>query len=339
MRMKQHPKKRTLRLSTYLTTRYLRLGAFVLLVGLVACGTSGLRGERSASGCDEFRFEDRNGTTLEIYENDALVLGYNYGDMLPAGVPEDRKRSSYIHPIMGLDGERLSDDFPSDHYHHRGLFWAWPHVGIGNRTFDQWHLDVVKHRFDKWIARKAKSDCAVLGIQNGWYFLEENKRIADEKVTITVRSADMAGRIIDVDLKIEATDGPITVAGQDEKGYGGFNFRPAERRDEVITTLDGIQKEDTNLVPSAWGDFSGKFGAGDKVSGVAIFQHPDNPLFPSGWCLRHYGFLGVDFPGIEPFEMRPGKPLHLRYRVWIHRGDAECGKVREMYDAYIRSGR
>jgi sugar/nucleoside kinase (ribokinase family) len=35
--------------------------------------------------------------------------------VLPEGVPEDRRRSCYIHPIYGLDGQVLTDDFPKDH--------------------------------------------------------------------------------------------------------------------------------------------------------------------------------------------------------------------------------
>ena len=31
----------------------------------------------------------------------------------------------YIHPIYGLDGEVLTEDFPEDYPHHHGIFWAW----------------------------------------------------------------------------------------------------------------------------------------------------------------------------------------------------------------------
>jgi hypothetical protein len=81
------------------------------------------------------------------------------------------------------------------------------------------------------------------------------------------------------------------------------------------------------MVPSPWGDFSALFEGGVGWSGVSIFQNNKNPLFPSGWCLRPYGFLGVNFPGTEFFELKPGEPIHLGYRIWIHRGQAQPGKV------------
>jgi hypothetical protein len=38
-------------------------------------------------------------------------------------------RSDYIHPLYGLNGEMLTNDWPdADHPHHRGIFWAWLEV-------------------------------------------------------------------------------------------------------------------------------------------------------------------------------------------------------------------
>ncbi len=274
-----------------------------------------------------FRFDDRNGTTLEILEEENLVLGYNYGDILPEGVPEDRRRSCYVHPIMGLDGETVSDDFPKDHYHHRGLFWAWQRVTIGDKTYDPWTLAGMKSRFEKWEIRETGPVCAVLGIRAGWYILESGVKAVDERARITVYPAGKVGRIVDVDLTLEALGQPARIAGEIKKGYGGFNFRAAPRSEQVITTVNGVVSENSNMVPSPWGDFSALFEGGVGWSGVSIFQNNKNPLFPSGWCLRPYGFLGVNFPGTEFFELKPGEPIHLGYRIWIHRGQAQPGKV------------
>ena len=40
-------------------------------------------------------------------------------------------RSNYIHPLYALDGEVLTEDFPEDHPHHRGIFWAWHQLYVG----------------------------------------------------------------------------------------------------------------------------------------------------------------------------------------------------------------
>ena len=72
-------------------------------------------------------------------------------------VPADRARSSYVHPLYGLDGEVITDDFPKDHYHHRGLFWAWPHVRVGTEETDLWMLKGIRQQFERWLGREAMS--------------------------------------------------------------------------------------------------------------------------------------------------------------------------------------
>src|SRR5687767_7565410 len=80
-----------------------------------------------------FQLSTNGEGSVQVSEGNRPVLVYNHGVISREGVPADRARSSYVHPIYGLDGEVLTDDFPKDHYHHRGLFWAWPHVKVGNQ--------------------------------------------------------------------------------------------------------------------------------------------------------------------------------------------------------------
>jgi hypothetical protein len=48
-------------------------------------------------------------------------------------------RANYCHPIYGLDGRVLTEDFPKDHPHHRGIFWAWHQVYVGSTPMgDMW---------------------------------------------------------------------------------------------------------------------------------------------------------------------------------------------------------
>src|SRR5689334_7272198 len=91
----------------------------------------------SCSAADSFHFTNITDKSLELYEGARPVLVYNHGVISPpAGAPADRARSSYVHPLYGLDGAVLTDDFPKDHYAHRGLFWGWPHIRIGTMHYD-----------------------------------------------------------------------------------------------------------------------------------------------------------------------------------------------------------
>ena len=85
----------------------------------------------------EFRFRDVNDASLGLWEDDRPVLVYNHGIIRREGVPADRARSSYVHPLYGLSGEVLTDDFPEDHYHHHGIFWTWPEVVLDGPIDDR----------------------------------------------------------------------------------------------------------------------------------------------------------------------------------------------------------
>ena len=72
---------------------------------------------------------------VEFRDGGDLVLRYNGHTAAPPGVasridPANRKyavaRSGYIHPLVGPGGAVLTADWPVDHPHHRGVYWAWP---------------------------------------------------------------------------------------------------------------------------------------------------------------------------------------------------------------------
>ena len=280
-----------------------------------------------------FTFTDEDRMQLTLSEAGKPVFSYVYGMNLKEGVPEDRRRSSYFHPVYGLNGEVLSDDFPQDHYHHRGIFWTWPQVIIGGETYSLWDIRGIHQRFESWLCRQNGPIFARLGVQNGWYV--EGRRVVDEKVWVKAYRASEMGRILDFELCWEAVDEPVTLLGSpDIKGYGGFSFRFAPFENPVLTTSGGVQAEDSNRIPFPWADFSANFEQRELKSGAALFDHPQNIDHPNGWCLRHYGFVGIAWPGIEPFVLQPGNPITARYRVLIHRDDAAEADVARAYTAY-----
>ncbi len=110
--------------------RYTRRG--LIVVGQVLVVLCGGLVALAAEGQSAFRLVEKSEEgTLTLYEGNRPVLVYNFADRLKPGLPIDRKRSCYIHPIYGLDGETLTEDFPpKGHWHHRGLCWAWAEVKV-----------------------------------------------------------------------------------------------------------------------------------------------------------------------------------------------------------------
>ncbi len=295
----------------------------------VRSGRFALAAERSAQ--ERFSFTEADG--LALSERGRPVFVYRHKEQLAPGVPEKYRRATYIHPLFDPRGNVITDDFPKDHVHHRGLSWTWAHVGVAGEVYDLWACEGVRQVFEKWIARETGPVCATLGVKNAWWTAQ--RKIMDEWVWIRAFGADEYGRAIDVLLTLKALE-PIELSGRKEKGYSGFGLRYGPRRKTIITTPQGVEAADSDLKPFPWADETGDFGGSALLSGAAIFQHASNPRCPAGWCLRHYGFIGVSWPGVEIIHLEPGKALTLRFRVWVHDGDAQEGKVQEAYDLFIQ---
>ena len=151
---------------------------------------------------------------------------YNYGVITDEKVPASdtrRSRACYIHPLWGLNGEVLTDDFPKDHYHHHGVFWAWPHVEIRRREADLWEYQKITPKFVRWLTRETGPLAAVLGVENGWFV--GDRKVMIERVWIQVAKATPTERAIDLDFTLIPVDRPITLRGAEGKSYGGLNVR------------------------------------------------------------------------------------------------------------------
>lgn len=279
-----------------------------------------------------FRITENEGALL-VHEGQRPVLAYNFGVQSKAGVPADRARACYIHPLYGLDGEVLTDDFPRDHYHHRGLFWAWPHVRIGDKEYDLWMLRGIRQQFEKWQQRTASATAATIAGENGWYV--EDRAVLREEFRLVVQQATAAGRAIDVEFRLTALGQPVTLWGAAGKSYGGMSLRFAPRETTEITTETGLQSVDLNLARQKWADLSGRFAGAPAASGVALFVAGDHPNYPPTWITRRYGFLGVGWPGAEPFMLEPGQTTTCRYVVWIHRGTPDVATLEQVHQAHV----
>ena len=272
--------------------------------------------------------------TLTIMDGEKPVLTYCYGDQLAPGRKAEQVRSCYIHPLYSLDGAVLSSDFPSDHPHHHGVFWAWPAIAVRGVATQTWHPaePSLRQHFVKWIKQEANDEGAVVVVENTWK-LRESEDVAEETVTLRIHGASPFGRAIDVEIDLRPVGGPLEVRGaaEENKGYGGLCFRGAPLlKGAVLTTDEGLLKEDSTGRSFRWADLS------TPDLGIAIFVSPGHPGSPVDWLVRnsYAGVLNPSWPGLAGTTLATDVPVTLRYRVYVHRGDAAAGRVAEAYAAF-----
>lgn len=254
-----------------------------------------------------FAWTDHHDGRLELLENGKSVLTYNYGPQLKNNAPEDRRACCYIYPAFTPAGVSPLDDFPKDHFHHHGLFWAWPVVRTPEAKYDLWLYKGIQHRSEKFTARGA-----TLTAENGWYAGET--KLVREIVRLTAHATKGKTREFDVELTLEALTLPITLEGSAEKGksYGGFSARFAPRTETAIQTGTGPVAKDEDLVLHNWAELTALYEGKPATLRITADR-------PTQWCLRNYGFVGSSWPGrdgaVQSFTIEPGKPLTLKYRV------------------------
>ncbi len=278
--------------------------------------------------------------------NNAPILSYWHG----SADSRNAKRyplNDFIHPLIGLDGETLTAASPGDHVHHRGVFWAWVRTERHGKWRNEWWIP------RDFIAEPGRLDHDEAGLtscrfraEHFWVYrpaeAAPNERFVQEIVDCRAYAASADGRAVDVDLTLTALVDGIRIGGQTDlnKGYGGMTCRFAAATDVRMENDRGlIESTSLNHVVASWVNWTGRFVGPDGKrqahrSGAALMVHPSHPAYPPEWIVRAYGPVGLAYPGLEMIELPRGKPLHLRYRFWIHRGGATEGKVPEAYRAY-----
>jgi len=249
-------------------------------------------------------------------------------------------RADYVHPLYGLDGFELTEDYPADHLHHRGIFWAWHRVIIGDKQIgDAWECrdfiwDVVDYKVVNSDATSLTLASKVLWKSPQWKDAGgKEKPFVEENVRITVFKKENNYRVIDFDISLLALEENLKIAGSDdEKGYSGFSVRMKMPDDLLFTSEDGTVEPKINQVEAGnWLDISGTLTEKGSKAGIVIIQHPGNPDNPEKWIIRKKGSMqNPVYPGREPAALSSVKPTVLRYLLVVHDGDLTSETIEKL---------
>jgi len=246
-------------------------------------------------------------------------------------------RSNYIHPVYGPEGEMLTRDWSKDHPHHRGVYWAWPEVEYGKTLGDLHALQIVFARPTGKIALLSGSEYAQIEAENLWLW-GDSTPIVNEDAMIRVYPATKEGRMVDLAFRFVALKDSVTLARRGTNAYGGLNVRMQTPKSQKITT----HRDSTDILPRrVWSDLSGLFSGARNPSGMMVFQSTDNPEYPGDWVqYPDLAWVQPTFPTSGTrYKLERGKPLVLRFRVFIHSGTLPSDNLAsDIWDSFNAKG-
>ncbi len=265
----------------------------------------------------------------QFYDGDRPVLFYHTGTN---AFKKRHARANYVHPMVGLGGEILTEDFPNDHLHHRGVFWAWHQVLVGGKSVgDGWECkNIIWETKESGLLATTDGSAGVkatVHVKSPLY-KKGAQAFLSETVTIRVQRTRTGARAIDFTIALQALiDEEVKLGGAtNDKGYGGFSPRFKLPKDIKMNGPKGpVTPIRTPVVAGGWMNFTGTFGAGK--SSIAILVHPENPGYPTPWILRNKTSMqNAVYPGSGTVTVPRDKPIILRYRLLLHQ-NADLAKA------------
>jgi hypothetical protein len=302
------------------------MNKIAVLILIVFCGTS-LSAQLSMKKTDG---------GIIVVDGQKNVLQYVSA---PKSMNGEFERCNYVHPLWGMDGEVLTEDFPADHMHHRGVFWAWHEVWIGDKRIgDPWLLEdfeqnVVELEFLKQISGSVKINTEVEWKSNLWK--KDGKKVPymREITNIVIHPAIGNSRKIDFEIRLEALEEGLKIGGSTEgKGYSGFSLRMVLPDDIRFAGPAGEIKPELAAVKSeAYVNISGSIGENGSKGGIVIIDSPENSGYPQSWILREKNSMqNVVFPGRVCIPVAINKPLVLKYSLLVYSGKLSDNKITKL---------
>jgi hypothetical protein len=288
--------------------------------------------------------------TVAVGEKPVLVYHTAVAEP-PKPIDAVYRRSGFLHPLVSPSGRVLTDDFPPDHAHQHGVFFAWVNTTFSDRNVDFWNqlkgTGAVEH-----VAVEETVSGPVFGqFRARLRHLDITRPAAPRPVldeTWTVRVYNIADpRIIDFESRQSCAGGePLVIhkyhyggmalrgnrAWYDGQAKGVVSAGPANAFSDFLTS-EGDRRANGNHTRPKWVDLHGRVD--DAMCGIAVLGHPTNFRFPQAVRLHPSKPYFCFSPMVdEPFTIAPGKAYVSRYRLITHDGPPDADELNRRWQDY-----
>jgi hypothetical protein len=269
--------------------------------------------------------------------------GYAKPILYPVYGPGQKPMTRNYPMVKGVDNEA------TDHPHHKSIWYTHDEVN-GIRFWMEDGEGKAEKQAGTQVPTKLEIKGNTIVTTNDWKAPDGDTVCSDKRVLTFGTDGD--ARYIDYEVTWIASSGDVTI-GDTKEGTMGIRTHPKLRLNATpkrgnhtagghSINSEGVTGKAMWGKRAAWVDYWGEIDG--QVTGVAIFDHPDNPRHPTWWHARDYGLVAANPFGVNHFEGKPdgtgdmtlpaGETLTFRYRFLFHPGDAEAADIAKRYKQY-----
>jgi len=308
-----------------------------------AVGTLGSVVAGSAEAADRLGAQASR-EAVELSADSRPVVRYGVAKATgPAGTGPLFARNAYLHPLRAPNGAVVTDDFPKDHPHQRGVFFAWTKTEVGDLHPDFWNLGSGTGRISTQRVSATGGGEAGFRSEHLWEMkrgdtweaaLDETWDVVLHQPRFTDSAAPDAAYVLDLTSKQTPRVDILLPAYR----YGGMSVRGSAEWNRKggplkVLTSEGRDWAAAENTHARWADMSGPIG--ELHAGVAILEHPTNLRAPN--LIRvppEYPYVVYCPSKGEPLTLSAGKTYQFRYRLIIHNGPADAATLNQHWDRF-----
>ncbi len=275
----------------------------------------------------------------------------------PAEIDPVFRRGGFLHPVRTPDGHVLTDDFPPDHAHQHGVFFAWVNTKYRGESVDFWNqakqlgdvepVDVLSTA-DGPVFGEIRAEHRHIAIRDGDRIpvLQEfwNVRVyaLGDPHVIDLTSQIRLARDQDPNASLMPSLPTLEVM---ENRYGGFAVRG--RRGWIVEsnsdflTEGGKSRLDGNHTRPRWASLYGKIvaeddsesGPSERFGSLSVIDMPTNPRYPQPVRLAPNRPYFCKAPMVlGPFTIDSETRYQVTYRLVADDGKPDAERLTRMAD-------
>ena len=226
----------------------------------------------------------------------------------------------FLFPINGPSRRSLTrmghPHDPETHSHHNSVWIS--HNDVNGISF--WSdNEKGKIRHKRILEFEDSDEQASMVVENEWVN-NDGKVLLLEIRRIAILPLANAEWLLTIDMEFKASNGTATLG---KTPFGMIGVRMAKTigvndgGGKIRNSKGAVNEKEVLWKKARWVDYSGAT-TNDKIEGITLFDHPDNPNYPSYFHVRNDGWMGASLTFDGPREIKCSEPLHLRYGLYVH---------------------